>query len=186
MRVLVFILCLGFSFLSCEGEGLVVDKTSAELELENGVLHHKNVPFNGTLVSKYDEASNKMQLQYVNGRKDGVEKKWHYNGELAQERFYSKGIKIENHSGWWEDGTKKFEYHFNEKGEYHGSRKEWYANGQLVRDFNYSNGKEIGSQRMWADNGKIRANYEVKNGERFGLIGLKKCYTVNTDSNELQ
>ena len=93
---------------------------------------------------------------------------------------------MNNHLGWWEDGTPKFEYHFNTKGAYEGKRKEWYKNGQLVRDFNYVSGKEVGSQRMWAKNGKIRANYEVKNGERFGLIGLKKCYTVNANSNVLQ
>lgn len=186
MRVLVIIVFSFFWLLSCEREELVMDKTSTELELVNGVLYYQKNIFNGLLVSRYDDASFKMKLQYVNGRKDGYEKQWHLNGELSQSRLYSHGIKIGNHLGWWEDGTQKFDYHYNEKGEYNGNRKEWYKNGQLVRDFNYSNGKEIGSQRMWTDSGKIRANYEVKNGERFGLIGLKKCYTVNTDSNELQ
>lgn len=186
MRIPVLIMCFCLSLLSCNRKELLVDKTNAELELVNGILKYQNLPFTGLLVSRYDDESYKMKLEYVDGRKDGVEKQWHLNGKLSQSRFYSKGIKTGNHIGWWEDGTKKFEYYFNEKGEYEGSRKDWYSNGQLVRDFNYSNGKEIGSQRMWADNGKIRANYEVKNGERFGLIGLKKCYTVNTESNELQ
>lgn len=185
MRLLVFIGAL-LLFGSCESEALVVDKTATELELINGVLHYKGNPFEGLLVIKHTDASYKLKLEYVSGRKDGYEKQWYMNGQLSQSRLYSQGIKIGEHEGWWEDGTEKFEYHFNEKGEYDGSRKEWYANGQLVRDFNYSKGKEIGSQRMWADNGKIRANYVVKNGERFGLIGLKKCYTVNTASNELR
>ena len=42
------------------------------------------------------------------------------------------------------------------------------------RDFNYINSKETGSQKLWYETGKIKANYEVINGERFGLIGLKK------------
>ena len=186
MRVLVLILCFYSCLLSCIRKELVVDKTSTELKLLNGVLNYQNAPFDGLLVSRYSDASFKMKLQYVNGRKDGYEKQWHSNGVLSQSRWYSKGIKTGNHLGWWEDGMQKFDYHFNEEGAYDGSRKEWYKNGQLIRDFNYVNGKEIGSQRMWTDIGKIRANYEVKNGERFGLIGLKKCYTVKTDSNELQ
>lgn len=186
MRVLLFILYSFFWLFSCEREELVIDKVSTELELINGLLHYQKNPFSGLLVSRYDDASFKMKLQYLEGRKDGYEKQWYPNGELSQSRLYSQGIKIGNHIGRWNDGVQKFNYHYNEKGEYDGSRKEWYKNGQLVRDFNYSNGKEIGSQRMWTDKGKIRANYEVKNGERFGLIGLKKCYTVNTDSNELQ
>jgi hypothetical protein len=28
---------------------------------------------------------------------------------------------------------------------------------------------------MWWENGLIRANYVVKNGRRYGLIGLKLC-----------
>jgi len=186
MRILVFILCPFLLLLSCENEVLKVDKSSNELQLKNGVLEYQGAPFTGELVSMYNPSSFKMKLEYKEGRKDGYEKQWYPNGELAQHRLYSKGVKVGNHLGWWEDGSKKFDYHFNEKGEYEGNRKEWYQNGQLVRDFNYVKGKEIGSQRMWNDNGKIRANYEVKNGERFGLIGLKKCYTVNVESNELE
>ena len=186
MRVLILLICSIFLFLSCEGEEFAVDKNSPEFELVNGVLNYKNTHFDGLLIAKYDDASYKLKLQYKSGRKNGYEKQWYPNGQLSQSRSYFKGIKVGNHLGWWEDGSQKFNYHFNKKGEYNGSRKEWYKNGQLVRDFKYSNGKEIGSQRMWSDNGKIRANYEVKNGERFGLIGLKKCYTVNTNSNELR
>ncbi len=186
MRILLVLLYSFIWLLSCEGEELVVDKASLELEMINGVLHYQKNPFSGLLVSKYDDASLQMNLQYKEGRKDGFEKQWHPNGKLLQSRSYAKGVKIGNHLGYWEDGAKKFDYHFNEKGEYLGSRKEWHKNGQLLREFNYSNGKEIGSQRMWTDSGKIRANYVVKNSERFGLIGLKKCYTLNTNSNELK
>ena len=45
--------------------------------------------------------------------------------------------------------------------------------------FHYKNGKEVGSQRLWKADGSIKANYEVVGGERFGLIGLKKCYNMD-------
>ncbi|MEM9141783.1 MAG: hypothetical protein AAGA86_02275 [Bacteroidota bacterium] len=158
-----------------------MDKKNTDLKLANGVLLYKNTPFAGLLVETYDDTSLKMELQYRDGRKHGHEKRWYPQGQLAQSRSYAHGLKVGNHQGWWEDGSEKFHYHFNEKGEYHGSRKEWYRNGQQLLDFNYVNGKESGAQRMWTASGEIRANYEVRNGERFGLIGLKKCYTVNVD-----
>ena len=34
--------------------------------------------------------------------------------------------------------------------------------------------------------GAIKANYIVVNEERYGLIGLKKCYSVTSDKNEIQ
>ena len=79
-----------------------------------------------------------------------------------------------------------FEYHFNKKGEFHGIVKEWYKSGQIFRDFNYFAGKELGRQRMWKYDGTIKANYEVVNRDRFGLIGLKKCYTVTVNKDEIE
>ena len=104
---------------------------------------------------------------------------------LAEERQYKQGLKVGRHRGFWRDGSLKFEYNYNDKGMYHGSFKEWYRNGQQLREFNYIEGKENGAQKMWLMNGNIRANYVVKDGERYGLIGLKKCYTVNAKDEKI-
>ncbi len=176
-----------FVFLvGCRQEIQMIAKNDPGFQLENGVLFYKSQRFNGVLFEKYEDGSFKKQIPYENGRKDGREQWWYGNGQLSQRRYYEDGVKVGNHQGWWEDGSAKFEYSFNSTGAYHGKRKEWYRNGQMVRDFNYLNGKEIGKQQMWTDAGKIRANYVVKDGERFGLIGLKKCYTVTVDKTELQ
>ena len=39
---------------------------------------------------------------------------------------------------------------------------------------------------MWKYDGTIQANYEVVNRDRFGLIGLKKCYTVTVNKDEIE
>ncbi len=165
-------------------EAVVVKSDDKELQLVNGTLVHKDVPFTGTLYH-YD-ALNKTdnETQYVSGKKEGVEIKKYSDQTLAEERHYKQGLKVGIHKGYWQNGDKKFEYHYK-KGVYDGSFKEWYSNGQLVKDFHYRNGKEDGAQKMWRSDGKIRANYVVKNGERFGLIGLKKCYTVTAENEEI-
>jgi antitoxin component YwqK of YwqJK toxin-antitoxin module len=71
-----------------------------------------------------------------------------------------------------------FEYQLNNKGSYNGSVKDWHYNGQLAKDFNFIDGLENGSQKMWDLKGKIKANFFTVNGERYGLIGLKKCVSV--------
>lgn len=62
-------------------------------------------------------------------------------------------------------------------GELQGIANEWYRNGQPYKAFHYKMGYENGSQKMWWENGIIRANYVVKQGRRYGLIGLKLCMT---------
>ncbi|WP_394971358.1 toxin-antitoxin system YwqK family antitoxin [uncultured Croceitalea sp.] len=186
MRILVILLLILISLQSCQRQDLEVNRSDPALHLKNGVLHYQGKPFNGTLFAKHDFDTYKMKIAYKDGRKDGLEQQWYLNGEIAQFRTYHKGVKVGNHLGWWPNGTPKFAYTFNDEGAYHGKREEWYKNGQLVLSFNYVDGKEQGRQRMWNDTGKIKANYDVVGNERFGLIGLKKCYTLNINSNEIK
>ena len=53
-------------------------------------------------------------------------------------------------------------------------------------NFNFIEGVEDGPQKLFKLNGAIKANYIVVNEERYGLIGLKKCYSVTSDKNEIQ
>lgn len=156
------------------------------LKLDNGVLFYKEIPFKGVLNVYYSSNELKSEIQYDDGKKHGSEKQWYVNGDKLMERFYKQGFKTGVHKAWRQDGTPKFEYHFNEKGEFHGIVKEWYKNAQIFRDFNYVDGKEVGLQRMWTNEGTLKANYEVVHGERFGLIGLKKCYTVTVNEDEVK
>ncbi|WP_303316032.1 hypothetical protein Q4Q34_13185 [Flavivirga abyssicola] len=164
----------------------VIVNTNEHLELINGVMFFNEIPLTGNIMSYYENHKVKSDIQYDKGKKHGYEKHWYENGLKKIERRYFEGFKTALHKGWWPDGKLKFEYHFNKKGEYDGVIKEWYKTGQLFRDFKYMAGKEVGSQRLWKVNGTIKANYEVVNGERFGLIGLKKCYTVTANNNEIK
>ncbi|OED42978.1 hypothetical protein AB832_02775, partial [Flavobacteriaceae bacterium (ex Bugula neritina AB1)] len=139
----------------------------------------------GTLMRYHKNNQIKSKVPYNRGRKEGIERSFYDRGEKNTIRTFSKGVKIGIHRGWWRDGTPKFQYHFDEQGNYNGSVKEWYRNGQLFKIFNYIHGKESGKQQMYKPSGAIRANYEVINGERYGLIGLKKCYTVKKDSTKI-
>lgn len=152
-------------------EGIIAEVS--DTTLINGVLFYKDAPFTGNLQSYYRDKILKSDIQYLKGKKQGSEIHWQDSGQKIVERYYHEGMKSGVHKSWWKNGNLKFEYHFNTKGEYQGSVKEWYKTGQIFKDFNYVNGKEVGKQRLWKINGAIRANYEVVNGERFGLIGLK-------------
>lgn len=171
-------------FASCEKNEapyLVLFKENKQLRIVNGVLYYNNAPFNGTLKSFDAVNQTNNTASFLEGKKEGEERKYFLNDSLAELRYYKKGLKIGKHKSWRTNGKQKFEYPYNNKGVYHGTIKEWYPNGQLVREFNYVDGKESGSQKMWLSNGNIKANYRVVNGERFGLIGLKKCYSVKTN-----
>ncbi|CAM1370403.1 conserved hypothetical protein [Tenacibaculum xiamenense] len=176
-------------YMSCKTEcskNTIYKFSKEDFSLINGVLFFQNEEFSGKL-SSYDPVNYTSILsEYCNGRKNGSEIKKYENEELAEERFYKEGVKVGIHKGWWKNGNKKFEYHFNTSGEYDGEVKDWYKNGQMFKFFNYSNGREEGAQKMWQPDGKIRANFVTKNGERYGVIGLKKCYSLNVKDESIQ
>jgi antitoxin component YwqK of YwqJK toxin-antitoxin module len=185
LKPFLLIACCLF-FLSChekETESVLeLNIDNPKLKIINGVVFYEKAPFLG-IIKNFDEVNQtNNRAMYVDGKKDGVEEKRFLNEAIAEQRFYTDGLKSGIHKSWWKNGVLKFEYHFDNKGFYNGTVKDWYQNGQLVKEFNYVNGKEKGPQKMWLINGNIKANYTVVNGDRFGLIGLKKCFTVKTNN----
>ena len=180
-RYLLLILLLVISCNNASKEAttmLMLDAGNVELDIRNGVLFVDAKPFTGRLFGMYP---NKKDTQFVNtyelGLEDGEWRKYHENGKLFQQRYYSKGSKVKRFSAWWENGRKQMDYFF-EQDEYEGTCSEWNQEGRLIREMNYSKGYEQGSQKQWYDNGEIRSNYIIKKGRRYGLLGTKNCINV--------
>lgn len=130
--------------------------------------------FTGYRFSLYPNGDTASVQSYFNGVEEGFQKKWYPGRQLQEERFYINGKKEGTHKGWWPDGKQKFLFTaYSDK--YEGEFKEWYASGLPEKYFHYKNGREEGSQRLWWDNGSVRANYVIKDGKKYGLIGLKTC-----------
>lgn len=183
---IIILVCCCFSCKQEEDVKKSVVYQNIDFKLNKGILFYKGIPFTGELHTVDSLMKTKNTIQYKNGKKEGSAIKEYDNGKLAEIRFYTNGNKSGVHKAWWTNGNLKFEYHFNANGEYNGEVKEWYKNGQQVKAFHFINGKEEGSQKMWQPDGKIRANFVTKNGERFGLVGLKKCYSVNIKNEEFK
>lgn len=154
---------------------------SSEFLLQDGAfLLFNNLPFNGYLVVYSEQGILMSKAGYINGKRQGKAEQFTENGTLLERRYYSSNKKVGFHEAWWPNGQKKFEYTFVD-GLHHGEYKEWQMNGTPYKVFNYIMGVEDGSQKMWDSDGSIRANYVVKNGHRYGLVGLKNCKSVESN-----
>ncbi len=158
-----------------------VKENDRSLTRQGGVLYYNHVAFSGWLYNDYPNGKRYTETPYHYGKEEGIMKRWYADHKLEQERLFINGKKQGVHKGWWPNGKPKFVYHFDND-EHNGLAKEWFSNNQLYRVFNYKAGHEEGRQQMWWDNGTIRANYVVKDGKQYGLIGRKLC--KNTMKNE--
>lgn len=151
-----------------------INATSPEFTNHQDTVYYKNSFFTGFRFSLYPNGDTASLQSYFNGVEEGLQKKWYPNKQLAEERFYINGKKEGTHRGWWSDGKPRFLF-TTLNNEYEGEFKEWYISGLLGKQFHYVNGQEEGSQRLWWDNGSVRANYVIRHGKKYGLIGLKTC-----------
>lgn len=137
-------------------------------------LYFKGKKFSGKKYLLYPNKDSVFVKSFLNGLEEGIQKRWYPNHFLVEERLYINGKKEGTHRGWWGNGKPKYIYHFNND-EYHGEIKEWYEDGQLFKVFHYVMGHEDGSERLWYQDGTVRANYVIKDGKKYGLIGIKLC-----------
>jgi hypothetical protein len=130
--------------------------------------------FTGYLFELNSRGDTSFVGSYFNGVEEGRHVRFHSNGLIAEERFFINGKKDGIQRGWWPDGRTKFLFNCYDN-ELEGSFEEWSDSGILLKQFHYDAGYEAGAQKLWWANGAIRANYFVKDGRKYGLIGLKLC-----------
>jgi antitoxin component YwqK of YwqJK toxin-antitoxin module len=157
----------------------IMNENDAALHSVNGVLLYKQQPFTGVVFSLFNNRKDTSSVSsFLNGKENGIWKKWYAPGKLKEQREFKDGFKAGTCATYWENGNKKELYLFN-KDEYDGTCYEWDSNGKVAREMNYAKGHEDGVQKMYYSNGKIRSNYVMVKGRRFGLLGTKNCVNVS-------
>jgi antitoxin component YwqK of YwqJK toxin-antitoxin module len=183
MKVVVLILLVSCNAETIKKEDPKIAKTvplNYRLDNDSNFFNHQDTVyygkqfFTGFRYALYATGDTAFIKSYFNGVEEGPQKKWYDNKKLAEQRFYINGKKEGLQQGWWPDASPKFMYTSNSD-VYEGELKEWNFAGLLYKHFHYVNGQEEGSQKLLWDNGTIRANYVVRNGKKYGLIGLKLC-----------
>lgn len=90
----------------------------------------KNCKRDGSYLWYYQSGKKKIESTYKAGKQVGISRKWHKNGNLAEEIPYNKeGKKHGLGKKWFEDGTLSYEIKFKNNKQVKTS--EYYENGNL-------------------------------------------------------
>ena len=156
---------------------LVMNRDTATVSAKNGRYYLNEKPFTGQLYQLNEWGDTVFLGLYRNGKEHGIQKTWYAKGRLREVRLFNKGEKEGRHTGYWENGNKRFDYLF-EQDLWSGVQHEWHANGRLFKQSQYRAGYEQGLQRIWDTDGTLLANYEARKGRNYGNIGRKNCQSV--------
>ncbi|GJM34178.1 MAG: hypothetical protein DHS20C18_31790 [Saprospiraceae bacterium] len=152
-----------------------------ELKPQEGLVYYQGRPFTGISVAYYPDGEKAETIEYLNGKKHGLYKKWFEHGALSFESHYSAGKQHGLTKSWWSNGNLRTASHY-EEGVPHGIQKQWYKSGARFKQMQLVFGKEEGLQQSWRENGKIYNNYEAKNGRIFGLKRANLCYELEDEN----
>jgi len=154
-------------------------KTSQDFDLKYDRLFLNHKEYSGFVYELSKNQKDTLSVEgYLNGILNGISKQYYPNGQLMESRHYKKGEKHGKQIAFWENSNKRFEFTAVHD-VYEGELKEFSIEGKLFHLATFKNGQEEGTQKMWYENGKIRANYVMRNGKRYGLLGTKNCKNVS-------
>ncbi len=194
MRPLLLLIVTALSLINCkdandikrvEGDAkeiynVEVFKQDLVLNQIEGKWYYKNRPYNGYSLKFHPNDTLAERLGFLNGKREGVAKRWSINGVLRVESTYRQNKLVGVYKSWWENGVLAEESHYV-NGLKQGEEKQWYATGQLSKDRQLVKGNEEGLQKAWLPNGKLYVNYEAKNGRIFGMLRANSCYKLEDE-----
>ena len=156
----------------------LISADNPQISFENSGVFFQGKPFSGKLFSLDTLTQDTLKMEsYLKGNRHGIWVQYFPGHVLKECRTFEQGKKTGAFFQYFPTGKKQQEYHF-QNDEYQGLAREWNENGVLIREMHYVAGHEEGSQKLFYDNGQVRANYVMKNGRRFGLLGTKNCVNV--------
>ncbi|GAB4278953.1 MAG: hypothetical protein Kow0068_02770 [Marinilabiliales bacterium] len=133
----IILLFAGIIFISIAYSQIIED--------ENGVYYDQNKNlYNGTYIEFYDNGNKKIEINIVDGYKDGQTFLYFPDGTLNEIRSYKKG----KMDGTWTTFNKE---------------------GKKTAIANYTDNKKDGKWIIWDDNGVKRYEMEYKEGKRSGI-----------------
>lgn len=149
MRYLfVLLLVLISSFVICQNR-YHVDKTTFALLDSIVYLRYDMKPVNGVLFCDYGDMGN-----YVNGKENGLQRRWHEAGGIYEEYKIYDGNLDGSFKVWHENGRLISEDNYKD-GNLNGLSRLWWVNGQLREEGNYINDKREGLWRGWGRDGSL-------------------------------
>ena len=150
------------------------------LDQNQGLMLFEHKPFTGKAITSNADSLMVEEVNYLDGVKNGVMKKWFYDGTLSYEANYDKGKLNGWSKSYWKDGQIRSETFFT-NGIVDGVQRQWYKSGQLFKELHYNMGKEEGMQKAWRENGAIYNNFEIVDGRIFGLKRANLCFELEEE-----
>jgi antitoxin component YwqK of YwqJK toxin-antitoxin module len=143
------------------------DRITTVLEHRNNIayLPNESQSFSGKYVTFHSNKQKKSEVNYIDGKLNGISILWHKNGQKETLGKYKEGKLNGLLTGWYDNGQKEIEINFLD-GKFNGLTTKWYKNGKkkgeehykddvLKSETNFKDGTANILAIGWDENGQI-------------------------------
>ena len=127
---------------------------NVELELHEGIAYLKgsDTPYTGEFYELYPSGKRNWEVNFKDGKPDGLLRRWHENGQKEEEANFKDGKLERLRRIWHENGQKESEAIYKDH-KLDGLNRAWHKNGQKKAEGNFKDGKRI-SAKYWNSKGE--------------------------------
>lgn len=172
----VIALSAGIYFTYQSFQEKIYKDTEVKCDFDAGICYdHKNTPITGRLQS-YDKEQLISDIEYKNGKENGILKIYKTTGKIFLEGTYKDGKPHGVIKEYNDDGT-LFSYDEFKNGLPHGTSIIYHKDGKPIKEWHYTDGKDSGIGKVYYPSGKLQLEVNHDKGE------LKYFYengTLNT------
>jgi len=132
-KIITFLFAVSLSLLGAEDDQVAIKSLQKRGVAHNQLyyLPNQNMPFTGKAVAKWPNGQKKTEINYKDGKRDGLKAHWYESGQKLSEISYKAG-------------------------KHDGPLTVWYENGKLRRKGNNMDGKMVGIWTHWYENNQQR------------------------------
>ena len=120
--------------------------------------------FTGKQTEYYANGNLKYEVNYKNGKKDGLETFWYNSGAMYIQTNYINDLEDGTWNQWYESGQLKLDAQYK-NGKEHGHFQSWFANGKKRSEANFFEGKKTGIETYWYDTGEKKSETVYEDGQ---------------------
>jgi len=133
-----------------------------ELNTKNNKVFYNGHLFSGTEYHNYDNGDLLMEINYVDGVQNGVQKMYHPNGQIAQNHLYKNGQIVDGtYVDLFPNGEKNGVFIYK-NGKLNGKGLVYYESGQLWRETLWENGIKISEIEFPIEENEIKKTEKEK------------------------
>jgi len=124
--------------------------------------------YSGSWICWHVNGQKSFEIQFKDGKNDGVFTSFHDNGQKSFEQHYVGHVAEGSDTGWFPDGQLMYTGKYR-NGKQDGRWVHFYHNGTKQSERNYKNGIEHGLSAGWSESGQILYEMNYENGVRHGI-----------------